>query len=65
MRAIMHESMVEFSDEKLRVLELARWRKNNKYTDLNPDPISYIVSDPSKAYLVYPNDETTANTNIN
>ncbi|WP_163713615.1 RagB/SusD family nutrient uptake outer membrane protein [Mangrovibacterium lignilyticum] len=64
MRAIMHESYVEFSDEKLRELELARWRKNNKFSTLNPDPIDYIVSDPSKAYLVYPNEETTANTNI-
>jgi hypothetical protein len=64
MRAIMHEESVEFSDEKLRVLDLARWRKNNKFSTLNPDPISYIVSDPSKAYLVLPSEETSANANI-
>lgn len=65
MTAIMHESLVEFSNEKLRVLELARWRKNKNFTAVNPDPIAYIVADPSKALLVYPNDETMANPNIN
>jgi len=65
MTAIMHESLVEFSNEKLRVLELARWRKNKKFTAINPDPIAYIVTDPGKAFLVYPNDETMANPKIN
>lgn len=63
MRAIMHESMVEFSNEKLRVLDLARWRKNGKFSVLNPDPIAYIVSDASKALLPYPNEETSRNPN--
>lgn len=64
MRAIMHEGMVEFSDEKLRVLDLARWRKNSKFSAVNPDPIAYIASNPAKAYLVYPSEEVTANNNI-
>ncbi len=64
MRAIMHESMVEFSNEKLRVLELARWRKNNKFSTLNPDPVGYIASNPDKALLPYPLEETASNTNI-
>lgn len=64
MRAIMHESMVEFSNEKLRVLELARWRKNNKFSTVNPDPVEYIAKDGSKALLPYPNEETEANPNF-
>ncbi len=64
MSAIMHESMVEFSNEKLRVLELARWRKNNKFTAVNPDPIDYIAADSNKALFPYPNAETSANINI-
>ena len=65
MRAIIHESLVEFSNEKLRVLELARWRKNNKFSVLNPDPVGYIASNPDKALLPYPLEETASNTNIN
>jgi len=65
MTAIMHESMVEFSNEKLRVLELARWRKNNKFTATNPEPIGYIAKTPSKALYPYPKDEVNRNTNIN
>jgi len=65
MRAIMHESLVEFSNEKLRVLELARWRKNDKFTALNPDPIAYIAADPSKALLPYPSLEVISNPYIN
>lgn len=64
MRAIMHESLVEFANEKLRVLELARWRKNNKFSALNPDPIDYIVQDPSKALLPYPDSEVSRNPNF-
>lgn len=64
MKAIMHESLVEFANEKLRVLELARWRRNNKFSTLNPDPVAYIAANPNKALLVYPNEETTANINI-
>ena len=64
MRAIMHEESVEFSDEKLRVLDLARWRKNNKFTTLNPDPVAYIAADPNKAFLPYPNEEVSRNINI-
>ena len=64
-RAIMHESTVEFSNEKLRVLELTRWRKNGKFSTLNPDPIPYIANNPNRALLVYPNDEVSANPNIN
>ena len=63
-RAIMHESMVEFAHENFRALELARWRKNGKFSTLNPDPIAYIVSNPSKALLVYPNEEVSANPNL-
>jgi len=63
-RAIMHESMVEFAHENFRVLELARWRKNGKFTTLNPDPISYIVNNPSRKFLVYPNAEVSANPNL-
>lgn len=63
-RAIMHESMVEFAHENFRVLELARWRKNGKFSTLNPDPIAYIVSNPAKALLVYPNEEVSANPNL-
>lgn len=62
MRAIMHESMVEFSNEKLRVLELARWRKNDKFSTVNPDPVGYIADNPSKALLPYPNEEVSRNT---
>lgn len=65
MRAIIHESLVEFSNEKLRVLELARWRKNNKFSAVNPDPVGYIASNPNKALLPYPLEETTSNPNIN
>ncbi len=65
MRAIMHESMVEFSNEKLRVVELARWRKLGKFSTLNPDPIAYIATNPAKALLPYPLEEVTANPNIN
>lgn len=64
MRAIMHEGMVEFSNEKLRVLDLARWRKNNMFSALNPDPIEYIANDPSKALLPYPNEESGRNPNF-
>jgi len=64
MRAIMHESMVEFANEKLRVLELARWRKNNKFSALNPDPIEYIRKDPTKALLPIPQDEKLRNFNL-
>ncbi|MBN2611292.1 MAG: RagB/SusD family nutrient uptake outer membrane protein [Bacteroidales bacterium] len=64
MRAIMHESMAEFANEKLRVLELARWRKNNKFSALNPDPVGYIASNPSKALLPYPVEETSSNINF-
>lgn len=64
MRAIMHESFVEFSNEKLRVLELARWRKNDKFSDLNPDPIDYIRTNPNKALLPLPNEEVSRNVNV-
>lgn len=64
LRAIMHESTVEFGNEKTRVLDLARWRKNNKFSAINPDPIAYIVQDSKKAYLVLPIEETSANTKI-
>lgn len=64
MRAIMHESNVEFSNEKLRVLDLARWRKNDMFSALNPDPVEYIAKDPSKALLPYPNEETGRNVNF-
>lgn len=64
MRAIMHEGMVEFANEKLRVLDLARWRKNNKFSTLNPDPIDYIRQDPSKALLPIPLREKSSNFNI-
>lgn len=64
MRAIMHEGMVEFSNEKLRVLDLARWRNNDKFSALNPEPIQYIVNDPSKALLPYPDDEVSRNPNF-
>ncbi len=63
MRAIIHEETVEFSDEKLRVLDLARWRKNNKFTTLNPDPVAYIAANPRKALLPYPNEEVSRNIN--
>ena len=63
MRAIMHEETVEFSDEKLRVLDLARWRKNDKFSTVNPDPVDYIANNPNKALLVYPNEETSRNVN--
>lgn len=63
-RAIMHENTVEFGNEKLRVLELARWRKNGKFSALNPDPIGYIASDPSKALLPLPQEEAGRNASI-
>ncbi len=56
--------MVEFSNEKLRVLELAPWRKNDKFSTVNPDPVGYIKSNPSMALLPYPLDETGSNVNI-
>lgn len=64
MRAIMHESLVEFSNEKLRVLELARWRKNNQFSTLNPDPVGYIADNPDKALLPYPVEESSRNPNF-
>jgi len=64
MRAIMHESLVEFANEKLRVLELARWRKNGKFSATNPDPIAYIVTNPTRALLCYPESEIRVNTKI-
>jgi hypothetical protein len=64
MRAIIHESMVEFANEKLRVLELARWRKNGKFDATNPEPIQYIKTNPSKAFLLLPIEETSANTKL-
>ena len=63
-KAIMHESMVELANEHIRALELARWRKNGKYNAVNPEPIAYIKSDPSKALLVLPLEETSRNVNI-
>lgn len=63
-RAIMHEGMVEFANEHIRVLDLIRWRKNGKFNATNPEPIAYIASDPSKALLVLPLEETSRNTNI-
>lgn len=60
-KAIMHEGMVEFANEHNRTLDLARWRKNGKFNETNPDPIGYIKSDPSKALLVYPSAETSVN----
>lgn len=64
MRAIMHESLVEFSNEKLRVLELARWRKNNQFSALNPDPVGYIADNEDKALLPYPVEESSRNPNF-
>ena len=64
MRAIMHELMVEFANEKLRVVELARWRKIGKFDAVNPAPIQYIKNDPSKAFLLLPIEETSANTKL-
>jgi len=64
MRAIMHESLVEFANEKLRVLELARWRKNNQFSALNPDPVGYIADNPDKALLPYPIEESSRNPNF-
>lgn len=63
-RAIMHEGMVEFANEHIRTLDLARWRKNGKFNAVNPEPISYIATDQSKALLVLPLEETSRNTNI-
>ncbi|MCF8357882.1 MAG: RagB/SusD family nutrient uptake outer membrane protein [Prolixibacteraceae bacterium] len=63
-RALMHETTVELGNEKVRVLDLARWRKNGKFSDLNPDPIDYIVRDSQKALLVLPIEETSTNMNI-
>ena len=57
-RAIMHESLVEFSNELYRAVELARWRKNGNFSALNPEPIRYIANDPSKALLPIPDVET-------
>ncbi len=64
MRAIMHESLVEFANEKLRVLELARWRKNDMFSTLNPDPVGYIADNPAKALLPYPVEEASRNPNF-
>lgn len=64
MRAIMHEYIVEFANEKLKVLELARWRKNDKFSAVNPDPVAYIAKNPNKALLPYPIEEASRNTNF-
>jgi len=64
MRAIMHEGMAEFANEKLRVLDLARWRRNNKFSALNPEPIEYIKQDPKKALLPIPAEELSRNPKI-
>jgi starch-binding outer membrane protein, SusD/RagB family len=63
-RAIMHESLVEFSNELYRAVELARWRKNNKFSDLNPEPIDYIANNPNKAILPIPSNEVDNNSKI-
>jgi len=64
-RAIMHESLVEFSNELYRAVELARWRKNDKFSTLNPEPIEYIANNPNKAILPIPSNETNNNSKIN
>jgi hypothetical protein len=63
-RAIMHESLVEFSNELYRAVELARWRKNGKFSALNPEPIGYIADNPTKALLPIPSNETSNNSLI-
>ena len=63
-RAIMHESLVEFSNELYRAVELARWRKNGKFSALNPEPIGYIATNPTKALLPIPSNETSNNSLI-
>ncbi|MBN2817569.1 MAG: RagB/SusD family nutrient uptake outer membrane protein [Bacteroidales bacterium] len=63
-RAIMHESLVEFSNELFRAVELARWRKNGKFSALNPEPIEYIATNPNKALLPIPSNETDNNSLI-
>lgn len=63
-RAIMHESLVEFSHEMYRAVELARWRKNGKFSTLNPEPIEYIATNPNKALLPIPSNEVDNNSLI-
>ena len=63
-RAIMHESLVEFSNELYRAVELARWRKNGKFSALNPEPIEYIATNPNKAILPIPSNEVDNNSKI-
>lgn len=63
-KTIMHESLVEFANEHIRTLELARWRKNGKFNAINPEPVPSIAADPSRALLVLPMEETSRNTNI-
>jgi starch-binding outer membrane protein, SusD/RagB family len=64
-RTIMQESLVEFANEKLRVLELARWRKNGHFDTLNPDPVAYIRNNAARAFLPLPDEEVSRNTSIN
>ncbi len=61
---IMHEAMVEFANEKLRVLDLSRWRKNGWFGSNIPEPVGYIATDPEKAILPYPTSETDRNPNF-
>ncbi|HDR89443.1 MAG TPA: RagB/SusD family nutrient uptake outer membrane protein [Bacteroidetes bacterium] len=63
-RAIMHESLVEFSNELFRAVELARWRKNGKFSALNPEPIEYIANNPNRALLPIPSTEVSNNSEI-
>ena len=60
----MHESLVEFANELYRAVELARWRKNGKFSALNPEPIGYIADNPTKALLPIPSNETSNNSLI-
>ncbi|TCO10693.1 RagB/SusD family nutrient uptake outer membrane protein [Natronoflexus pectinivorans] len=64
-RTIMHESLVEFSNEKLRPLELARWRRNGHFDETNPDPVAYIRNNPARALLPLPDTEVSRNNLIN
>lgn len=57
MKAIMHESMVEFANEKLRILDISRWKKNGQFSAISPDPVNYST-------LPYPSEETDRNPNI-
>jgi hypothetical protein len=64
MHAIMHESKIELAGEKIRAIDILRWRKNGKFNSLDPEPIPYIAVDANKALLPIPSTEISANSKL-